>query len=396
VSAHRRFALVAGGGTGGHLVPAVTVARSLAAARGEGTVEIVGSRRGLENDLLTGTGLPVTKLPGRGFARSFGPRAVLANLGAAVALLVAGVMALALVGRRRPAVVVAMGGYGCVPVALAGLVLGVPVVLVNLDAVPGAASRLVGRFARATAVAFAGTELPRAVVTGAPVRPEIVAAAQGEPDRSTARATLGLPGDRFVVGVVGGSLGARTINEATVALARLWAGRSDVAIYHVVGRRDAATMAEPAPGGDGSGELVYRQVPYENAMVSFYRAADVVVSRAGASTVAELTVLGVPSILVPLPGAPGDHQTVNAGRVAAVGGAVVLADGDCSGARLAEELEALRSPPDRLAAMGQAAASVGRPDAVAAVVAVVEAHARAGPRALGSPDAGTRARHGTS
>jgi UDP-N-acetylglucosamine:LPS N-acetylglucosamine transferase len=397
VSSKRRFALVAGGGTGGHLVPAVAVARSLAAARGDGAVEIVGSRRGLENDLLAETGLPVTKLPGRGFARSFGPRSVVANMGAAVALMAAGVMALALVGRRRPAVVVAMGGYGCVPVALAGLVLGVPVVLVNLDAVPGAASRLVGRFARGAAVAFEGTDLPRAVVTGAPVRPEIVAAAHGDPDRSAARRTLGLPDDRFVVGVVGGSLGARTINEATVALARLWAGRGDVAIYHVVGRRDAGTVAVPAPtGGDGAGELIYRQVAYENAMVSFYRAADVVVSRAGASTVAELTVLGVPSILVPLPGAPDDHQTMNAGRVAGVGGAVVVADADCSGARLAEELEALRFPADRLAEMGKAAGSVGRPDAVAAVVAVVESHARAGPRPTGSPDAGTRARHGTS
>jgi UDP-N-acetylglucosamine--N-acetylmuramyl-(pentapeptide) pyrophosphoryl-undecaprenol N-acetylglucosamine transferase len=182
-----------------------------------------------------------------------------------------------------------------------------------------------------------------------------------------------------------------------VALARLWAGRGDVAIYHVVGRRDAGTVAVPAPtGGDGAGELIYRQVAYENAMVSFYRAADVVVSRAGASTVAELTVLGVPSILVPLPGAPDDHQTMNAGRVAGVGGAVVVADADCSGARLAEELEALRFPADRLAEMGKAAGSVGRPDAVAAVVAVVESHARAGPRPTGSPDAGTRARHGTS
>jgi UDP-N-acetylglucosamine--N-acetylmuramyl-(pentapeptide) pyrophosphoryl-undecaprenol N-acetylglucosamine transferase len=128
--------------------------------------------------------------------------------------------------------------------------------------------------------------------------------------------------------------------------------------------------------------------------VSFYRAADVVVSRAGASTVAELTVLGVPSILVPLPGAPGDHQTVNAGRVAAVGGAVVVADGDCSGERLAAELDGLRAVPGRLEEMGRAAASVGRPDAVAAVVAVVESCARAGPGSVDSPDAGTRARHG--
>jgi len=395
----RRYALVAGGGTGGHLVPAVTVAQALAVARGADAVEIVGSRRGLEGDLLAATGLPVTRLPGRGFARSFGPRRVVANVGAAAALVAAWVMALALVRRRRPAVVVAMGGYGCVPVAMAAVVLGVPVVLVNLDAVPGAASRLVGRFARAAAVAFDATPLPRAVVTGAPVRPEIVAAARPDADaRRRARDTLALPGDRFVVGVVGGSLGATTINRAALALAGLWAGRGDTVVYHVVGRRDAEAMARSAPvagpAEDHVGGLVYRQVAYEDRMALFYQAADVVVGRAGANTVAELAVIGVPAVLVPLPGAPGDHQTANAGVLAAAGGAVVVPDGECSGERLADELEALRSPPGRLEQMAAAAASLGRPDATAAVVAVVERHARAGPRPAGTAGAATRARQG--
>jgi undecaprenyldiphospho-muramoylpentapeptide beta-N-acetylglucosaminyltransferase len=382
----RRFALVAGGGTGGHLVPAVTVAQSLAAGRGHGAVEIVGSRRGLENDLLQSTGLAVTKLPGRGFSRSFGIRPVLANIGAATTLLWAVTLALVLVARRRPAVVVAMGGYACVPVALAAAVFGVPVVLVNLDAVPGAASRLVGRFARAAAVAFEGTPLPRAVVTGAPVRPEIVAASHPDPEtRSAARRDLALPLGRFVVGVVGGSLGAKTINDATVALARLWAGRGDVAIYHVVGRRDAAMMTQEAPEADPGG-LFYRQVPYEDRMARFYQAVDVVVGRAGASTVAELAVVGLPSVLVPLPGAPGDHQTLNARTLVAAGGAVIVSDAECTGPRLATELETLRSPPGNLEEMAKAAASMGRPDAVAAVVALVESLARGG-------ETPTRTRH---
>jgi UDP-N-acetylglucosamine--N-acetylmuramyl-(pentapeptide) pyrophosphoryl-undecaprenol N-acetylglucosamine transferase len=371
----RRFALVAGGGTGGHLVPAVTVARALAADHGDEAVEIVGSRRGLEGDLLADTGLAVTRLPGRGFSRSFGPRQVMANVGAAAALGWALVMAVVLVRGRKPAVVVALGGYGCVPVALAAVILRVPVVLVNVDAVPGAASRLVGRFARASAVAFRGTALPRAVVTGAPVRPEIVAAAR--PDgaaRGRARESLDLPTDRFVVGVVGGSLGARTINQAALSLVGLWAERNDVAVYHVVGRRDAGEMARSAPVAEGEG-IVYRQVPYEDRMADFYRAADVVVGRAGANTVAELAVIGVPAVLVPLPGAPGDHQTKNAGALVAAGGAVVVADAECSGARLADELEAMRSPAGHLEEMRVGAASIGRPDAVAAVVAVVEAHA---------------------
>jgi undecaprenyldiphospho-muramoylpentapeptide beta-N-acetylglucosaminyltransferase len=390
----RRFALVAGGGTGGHLLPAVTVARALVEARGAGSVEIVGSRRGLEGDLLSGSGLPVTRLPGRGFSRSLGVRPTLANAGALLALGYAWFLALALLRRRRPAVVVAMGGYACVPVALAAAVFGVPVVLVNIDAVPGAASRLVGRFARAAAVAFEGTELPRAVVTGAPVRAEIVAGAH--PDaaaRSGARERLGLPTDRFVVGAVGGSLGAKTVNDAVLCLAGLWAHRRDTAIYHVAGRRDAEAVADAAPP-ETAGGIVYRQVPYEDEMAAFYQAADVVVARAGAATVAELAVIGVPSVLVPLPGAPGDHQTANAMLLGRVGGAVVLPDPECTGTRLAEEIEGLRQPPQRLAEMAEAARSVGRPDAVAAVVAVVESHARAGPRRPGGET--PRARHGAA
>jgi UDP-N-acetylglucosamine:LPS N-acetylglucosamine transferase len=213
--------------------------------------------------------------------------------------------------------------------------------------------------------------------------------------RLEARRTLDLPPDRFVVGVVGGSLGAKTINEAALALAALWAGRGDVVLYHVVGRRDTAVMARSAPA-TGAGGLVYRQVPYEDRMAVFYQAADVVVGRAGASTVAELAVIGVPAVLVPLPGAPGDHQTANAATLASAGGAVVVPDGECSGRRLAAELEALRSPPERLDAMRAAAASLGRPAAVAAVVALVETHARAGSAPTGSVGAATRARHGAS
>jgi UDP-N-acetylglucosamine:LPS N-acetylglucosamine transferase len=274
-----------------------------------------------------------------------------------------------------------MGGYACVPTALAAAVVGVPVVLVNVDAVPGAANRLVGRFARAAAAAFEGTGLARSVVTGAPVPAAIVDSAHPDDGaRSAARDALGLPRHRLVVGVVGGSLGSRRLNEAAIALAGLWRDRTDVALYHVVGRRDRAWAAQAAarraPGPDHDG-LCYIQVPYEQRMALFYQAADIVVSRAGAITVAELAVVGVPAILVPLPGAPGDHQSANARVLERAGGAVVIVDQECDAPRLAREIDALASPPGRLLAMGAAAGAVGRPDAVAAVVGLARAHARA-------------------
>ncbi len=249
----------------------------------------------------------------------------------------------------------------------------------NVDAVPGAANRLVGRFARAAAVAFDGTTLARAVVTGAPVRAAVVAAAHpGAEARAAARHALGLPPDRTVVGAVGGSLGSTRLNEAVIDLAELWARRTDISIFHVVGRRDAPWAARArtgAAGSEGDG-LVYVQVPYEDRMALFYQAADVVVGRAGANTVAELAVVGVPAILVPLPGAPDDHQRANAMVLERAGGAVILPDAECRGPRLAEEIDALLADPARLGAMGAAAGSVGRPDAVGAVAALASAHAR--------------------
>lgn len=381
MSGPARYALVAGGGTGGHLMPALAVARALAAGPPSRDVELVGSRRGLDALVLEEAGLPVTLLPGRGLRRRADPRSLASNAVAVAALAWALVLALVLVARRRPAVVVAVGGYASVPVAVAAAALAVPVVLVNLDARPGAANRLVARFARAAAVAFPGTRLPRAVVTGAPLRPEVVAGARPSPaERAAARRGLGLDEERRVIAAVGGSLGARRLNEAVVELSRRWSDRSDLSLYHVVGRRDfawaIASRPVDVPRGDEPAGLCYRQVEFEEHMALVYQAADLVLSRAGASTVAELAVVGVASVLVPLPGAPGDHQRANAQVLVDAGGAVILPDEECDGARLGALAGDLVDSPDRLRAMAQGAAAVGRPDALEAVVAVVEAHAR--------------------
>lgn len=384
MSGSARYALVAGGGTGGHLMPVLAVARALAAGGPERVVEIVGSRRGLDAAVLEEAGLPVTLLPGRGLLRRGDLRSLASNAAALGDLARALVLALVLVARRRPEVVVAVGGYASVPVALAAAVLAVPVVLVNLDVRPGAANRLVGRFARAAAVAFPGTALPRAVVTGAPLRPEVVAVARPTAsDRASARRKLGLDEQRRTILAVGGSLGARRLNDAVVELARRWAERADLSLYHVVGRRDFATATAAwassapahAPGPHGPG-LCYRQVEFEQHMELVYQAADLVVSRAGAATVAELAAVGLASVLVPLPGAPGDHQRANAQVLVNAGGAVVLPDDECDGERLARVAGALLESPRRLQSMADGAASVGRPDALEAVVSLVERHAR--------------------
>ena len=380
-----RYALVAGGGTAGHLQPALAIAEALVdAGHPRDSIEFVGSSRGQDRATLAGRGFPVTLLPGRGIVRSLSPRHLAANLGAVAGLSVAAVRGIGVVLRSRPRVVVSVGGYASLPASLAAVVLGVPLVLVNVDAVPGAANRILGRFARASAVGWEGTPLPRAVVTGTPVRADIAGAGDALHDPVAGRRVLGLPPDRATVVAFGGSLGARHLNQVVADLAVRWKDRDDRTIYHIVGRRDWDGFAAP---GDGQGPpapsedgLCLVRVPYEDRMAAAYAAADVTVCRAGAMTVAELTVAGVPSVLVPLPGAPGDHQTANARVLERAGAAVVVADDRLDPDGLGTLLDHLLGDPGRLGAMGTAASSLARTDAAAAGARLVEARARAGTR----------------
>ena len=366
------WAIIAGGGTAGHVVPGLAVAKTLV-ARGHApeTIHWVGSERGIDEPMVAAAGFETTLLPGRGIQR----RLTADNVGAVVGLARAGGEALALVRRRRPAVVLAMGGFASVSCAMAAVTLGVPVVVAEQNAVPGAANRLVGRFARAAAVPFEGTPLPRAVVTGNPVRPEILAVDRSEDGRAAARRALGLPEDRRVLAVFGGSLGALRLNTAVLGALEPWAGRGDLAVRHVIGERDWSTVTEQAPELPGGG-LFYQPVRYDDQRELSLAAADLAVSRAGGNTVAELAAVGMPSVLVPLPGAPGDHQTANARALSEPGAAVLVADADLSAARLVAEVDGLLGDPAALEAMSARATAVARRDAAEAVAALVEAHAR--------------------
>lgn len=367
------WALVAGGGTAGHVLPGLAVARALVdAGHPPDTIHWVGSQTGIEGRLVPEAGFGITLLPGRGIERRLSPSSVAAtfNLARAVA------RAVGIVSRLRPAVVLALGGYASVPCALAAVRRRIPVVVCEQNAVPGAANRLVARFARAAAVSFPGTGLPRATVTGNPVRPEVLAVDRGR-DRESARRALGLPLERRVLAVFGGSLGARRINFALLSALERWAGRSDLAVRHVVGRRDWKVVQEAVPPLPPGG-VAYEPVEYEDRMDLVLAAADLAVCRAGATTVAELAVVGLPAVLVPLPGAPGDHQTANARHLAGAGAAVLVPDAELDGRRLADEVDTLLASPDRLVAMAEAAAASARREAAQQVAALVEQHARRG------------------
>jgi undecaprenyldiphospho-muramoylpentapeptide beta-N-acetylglucosaminyltransferase len=364
--------LIAGGGTGGHIVPAIAIGRALV-ARGHpsSTIKFVGSNRGIEQRLIPYAGFEVTVLPGRGIVRGLTWRNVTAAAGLAVAL----GKAISLVGRLKPAVVIAVGGYASVACALAAALFRIPLVVAEQNAQPGWANRLAGRFAAACAVSFPATPLPRAVVTGNPVRSEVLAVDRSPAGKAAARAELGLPTEGQVIIAAGGSLGARRINEAVLGLATLWRERSGVSIRHVVGDRDLAEFSARAPRPVDGG-LEYQQTGFEQRMDLLLAAADVAVQRSGASTIAELTTVGLPSILVPLPGAPSDHQTANARRLASAGAAVLVPDGELDTNRLAVELDRLLGREDVLAQMAGAARNISYPHAADDVAALAEEYAR--------------------
>ncbi|MBW3615670.1 MAG: UDP-N-acetylglucosamine--N-acetylmuramyl-(pentapeptide) pyrophosphoryl-undecaprenol N-acetylglucosamine transferase [Actinobacteria bacterium] len=371
----RCFAVIAGGGTAGHVIPALAIGHALV-ARGHPreTVHFVGSRRGIDHRLVAAAGFPLTLLPGRGLAR----RLTLDNLQSLAGFAVGLVQAVVLLARLRPAVVVSMGGYASAPCALAAALYRIPLVLSEQNAVPTATHRLVGRFATASAVPFEGTPLPRPVVTGNPVREEILSVDATPAGRQAAREALGLPLDGVVVAALGGSLGARTINAAVAELVTRWDGQP-LAVRHAVGSRDWPWFQGSLPTPSDS-IVAYQPVEYEDRMPQVLAAADLVVARSGGATVSELAVVGRASVLVPLPIAPYDHQAANARQLVEAGAAVMLRDHEMTGERLVVELRRLLDGgPARVRAMGDAARRIGRPDAAEAVAALVESTARRSP-----------------
>lgn len=348
--------LVTGGGTAGHVLPALAIATELQ-DRGH-DVHLVGSERGIETRLVPEAGFDLTVLPGRGIAR----RLTLDNVGAVIGLVRAFVSAVRLVRRHRPAAVVAVGGYASVACGLSAVLWRVPLIVHEQNAVPGAANRLLARFAVASAVSFPDTPLPGAVVVGNPVRAELFDSVR----RSRA------DGRRQLL-VFGGSLGALSLNRATLAALGRWKRREDLAVHHVIGSRDWDVLVRP----EDTGTLVYEAVEYEDDMPGQLARADLVVCRAGSGTCFELAATARPAVMIPSLVTTGGQQIANAARVESVGGAVVIRDDALDADALVRTVDELLDDPDRLGEMSAAMATLAAPDAAARVADLVERHARA-------------------
>lgn len=358
--------IMAAGGTAGHIFPGLAVARSLR-DRFDAEVVFVGRAGSQEARLVPEEGFPLVAVESRPFVRRLSPDALAAPVTALRA-------ARRCRGLLRDAdVAVGMGGYASVPVSLAALRTRRPLVLHEQNAVPGLANRMAARWARAVALTFgeAGRRLPRrarAVVTGNPVREGILRVPRDRDALAAAgRRDLGLEEGRRTVVLFGGSQGALHLNRVAVDAVRLLAGRDDLQVLLITGPAHHAEVIRMLPATDG---LLVVAFPFVERMEHAYAAADLVVARAGASTVAELTVCGLPALLVPYPYATGRHQEANARALERAGGASVLLDDQIDGRGLAERIDALLVP-ERLSAMAERSSAFGRPDAATAVADLV-------------------------
>jgi UDP-N-acetylglucosamine--N-acetylmuramyl-(pentapeptide) pyrophosphoryl-undecaprenol N-acetylglucosamine transferase len=341
------------------LYPGIAVARELLTRRRDAQVSFAGTARGIEARVVPREGFPLDLIRSAGLkGKALGDRL------RGAALLPASVLdAWRVISRRRPAIVIGVGGYSSGPVALVAALRGVPTMLLEQNAVPGLTNRMLARWVGAAAVTFESTRTffgDKAFVSGNPVRPEFLATAGPQQEWTSDEQT-----SLVRVLVFGGSQGAHAINVAMVAAAaRLAADDAHLHLTHQTGDRDVEMV-----------RAAYRQAglqadvePFLYDMGRHLRQADVIVCRAGATTLAEITAAGKAAILIPLPTATDDHQRKNAEALASSGGAEVLLQQDLTGAVIADRILALTRDRARRTRIAATAFAMARPDAAKVIV----------------------------
>lgn len=346
------------------MYPALTVAERFAAAPDE--VLFVGTPDGLEARLVPAANFAFRGLRAAGFDRAR-PWTLLSS---SLRIAVSTIVAWGWLGTWRPDVVIGFGGYVSIPVGFAALLRGVPLVLHEQNSIPGLANKTLSRWARAVGVTYEESAAllmhpERVELTGNPVRSAVLAS-----DQVHGRATLGLAADALVLLVFGGSRGARHLNSALIAQRARLLALENLQILHVTGAAEAESVAAAleAAGGDGDGR--WHVIGYLDDMGSALAAADLIVGRAGATSIAEITALGLPAVLVPYPYATDDHQTKNAASMVAHGAAELIADADLDDERFGDIVTGLLGDPARRATMAAASQALGWPDAADRVVAL--------------------------
>ena len=349
--------LIAGGGTGGHLYPGIALAREIQRRDPAAAILFVGTATGVEARVVPRENFPLAFIRVAGLKG----KSPLARLKGFALLPLAAIDAWRVISRHRPQVVVGVGGFASGPVLMLAALRGYPTMVLEQNAMPGITNRLLARLVGAAAVTF-DAALPffpgTGFVTGNPVRPEFFREEQGTDDRRDS------PLDAARVLIFGGSQGAHAINVAMVeAASRLAAAGHRLVITHQTGERHVDLVRE----GYRRAGLEARVEAFLFEMDREMTRAELVICRAGATTIAELAAARRPAILVPLPTATDDHQRKTAEVVARTGGAVVIEERELTGERLADQIHGLVNDPTRRAGMSAAIATFARPDAAARI-----------------------------
>jgi UDP-N-acetylglucosamine--N-acetylmuramyl-(pentapeptide) pyrophosphoryl-undecaprenol N-acetylglucosamine transferase len=357
--------LIAGGGTGGHLYPGIAVARELLSRVPDARVTFVGTAAGIEARVIPREGFALELIRSAGLKGKS-----VASLARGVGLLpLSAIDAWRVISRRRPNVVIGVGGYSSGPVVALSAARGVPTLLMEQNAMPGVTNRTLARIVQAAAVTYdesIGFFGSKAFVSGNPVRPEFFGDAEADPQVGRrAYDELGVPPAAARVLVFGGSQGAHAINVALVEAApRLAAAAPRLAITHQTGERDLEMVRD----GYSRAGVEARVEPFLFAMDREMKSADLVICRAGATTLAELTAAGRASLLIPLPTATDDHQRKNAQALVTNGAAQMIEQRDLTGERLATDIIRLIGDGTRRREMSDRARQMARPDAARVIV----------------------------
>ena len=344
--------LLAGGGTGGHLFPAVALAEELKNEEPDAEILFVGTERGIESRILPKLGFPLEHISIEGFVG----KSVVRKLGFFLMLVRGVVQSLRILKRFRPDVVVGVGGYASAPVLLAAQLKGTATLIHEQNAIPGLANRLLGRLARRVCLSFEDTQdffpAAKVLVTGNPLRQGI--------------ADCPLPEGDPVLLVFGGSQGAEAINQAMIgALPFLDDWKDRLEIIHQTGERDEKKVRLAY---ETAGWRKFRVASFITDMGAVYATTHLVVCRAGATTIAELCGCGRAALLVPFPHAAGDHQTRNAEALESRGAALLMKQEDLTPAKLAGEIVDLLNNPQRLNSMAGAMRGLGKPEAARSIL----------------------------
>jgi len=363
--------VVTGGGTGGHIYPAIAVCEALRRQDPTGDLLYIGGSSGMETQIVPAHGIPFHAVTARKM-----PAVLSIHTVRALAALLKGYSgAAARIRTYRPDTVVGTGGYVAAATVLAAVKFGTPALILENNVLPGRTNLWLSRSAKKICVSFLETMkcFPpgRCELTGMPLRNGIVAPEELTKQRARVQFD-GLSADRFTVLVIGGSQGARAINTLIASAAPVLIDQG-VQVLHQVGptNMDESTRAAEAAGLlDGRSGYSMRSYIDSNEMPAALRCADIIVCRGGISTISEATANGLPSLIVPLPTAYADHQTANARATEALGAALCRAESNLTGTSLAEEIVSLQMNPHRLAAMAEASRKAGRPNAADEVAAL--------------------------